>query len=142
MRPGEGGASGGDPAGFLIAVPFAVTFFFFGSAMIRLFLPEDAGAGAALSTGAKFLRIVSPFYFVVSVKLMADGVLRGAGAMRQFMTATFTDLVLRVVLAFAFSAVPALGSTGIWLSWPVGWTTATVVSCVFYKSGKWIRGRV
>ena len=127
---------------FLIAAPFAVTFYFFGSAMIRLFLPEDAGAGAALSAGVTFLRIASPFYFVVSVKLMADGVLRGAGAMRQFMTATFTDLVLRVVLAFAFSAVPALGATGIWLSWPVGWTTATVVSCVFYRSGKWTHGRV
>lgn len=127
---------------FLIAVPFALAFFFFGKTMILLFLPGDADVGAALSTGTAFLKIVSPFYFVVSVKLMADGVLRGAGAMKYFMTATFTDLVLRVILAFLFSEAPAFGSTGIWMSWPVGWTTATVVSCLFYKTGKWRRGRV
>ena len=32
-------------------------------------------------TGVQFLRIVSPFYLVVSVKLITDGVLRGSGAM-------------------------------------------------------------
>ena len=50
--------------------------------------------------GQEFIKIISPFYFVISVKLMADGVLRGAGAMKQFMIATFLDLALRVILAF------------------------------------------
>ena len=85
----------------------------------------------ALSTGMVFLGIVSPFYLVISVKLLADGVLRGAGAMRQFMASTFTDLVLRVVLAFVLSGV--FGSVGIWLSWPVGWCVAAVMSVVFYR---------
>ena len=88
-----------------------------------------------METGILFLKIVSPFYFVISVKLMADGVLRGAGAMAAFMTATFTDLVLRVVLAFLFSAF--LGAAGIWLSWPVGWITAAVLSVIFYQKGVW-----
>ncbi|MCI8464507.1 MAG: MATE family efflux transporter [Lachnospiraceae bacterium] len=127
---------------FLIAIPFAIAFFFFGTTMIRLFLPAGSDVGEALLTGRDFLKIVSPFYFVISVKLMADGVLRGAGAMKYFMTATFTDLVLRVILAFLFSMVPSLGATGIWLSWPVGWTTATIVSCVFYQTGKWRHGRI
>ena len=43
---------------------------------------------------------------------MADGVLRGAGAMVPFMITTFTDLVLRVVLAFVLNG--ALGTDGIW----------------------------
>lgn len=55
----------------------------------------DEGGSLAMSTGVQFLRIVAPFYFVVSMKLMADGVLRGAGAMTYFMIATFTDLILR-----------------------------------------------
>lgn len=78
-----------------------------------------------------FLRIVSPFYFVVSAKLMADGILRGAGLMKQFMITTFTDLVLRVVLAFVFSGI--FGSTGIWMAWPFGWSIATVMSLAFYR---------
>ena len=56
--------------------------------------------------------------------------------MRQFMTATFTDLVLRVVLAFVLSAT-ALGATGIWCAWPIGWTVATVFSILFYRAGPW-----
>ena len=124
----------------LIAVPFVITFAFFGRTMVLLFLPEQEAAATALSTGVTFLRIVSPFYFVILVKLMADGVLRGSGAMKYFMVATFTDLVLRVLLAFVFST--GLGPVGIWLSWPVGWTTATVVSCVFYGTGKWKQGKV
>ena len=66
--------------------------------MLSLFMNE--GSTIAMETGTQFLRIVSPFYFVISLKLMADGVLRGAGAMKSFMIATFTDLFLRVILAF------------------------------------------
>ena len=38
----------------------------------------------------------------------------------RFMIATFTDLILRVGIAAVLSAT-ALGSTGIWMAWPVGW---------------------
>ncbi len=117
----------------ILSVPFFAAFFFAGRQMLSLFMNE--GSTVAMETGLDFLRIVSPFYFVISVKLMADGVLRGAGAMGAFMAATFTDLVLRVVLAFLFSAF--LGTTGIWLSWPVGWTVAAALSVFFYKKGVW-----
>lgn len=113
----------------LVALPFSILYFCLGRTMMRLFL-EDTGSGA-MQTGILFLRIVSPFYLVVAVKLVADGVLRGAEQMRQFMAATFTDLILRVILAFVFSRV--WQETGIWLSWPVGWSIATVMSWVFCK---------
>ena len=90
----------------------------------------------ALDSGTVFLKILSPFYFIVSVKLVADGILRGASMMRQFMIATFTDLILRVVLAFVLSGT-ALGSTGIWCAWPIGWTVAMVLSVAFYRAGAW-----
>lgn len=112
---------------FLVAAPFFAAYFFLGRLMMQLFL-EDTGSGA-LQTGVIFLRIVSPFYFVAAVKLVADGVLRGAERMRQFMASTFTDLILRVILAFLFSGM--LRETGIWLSWPVGWSIAAVMSWIF-----------
>ena len=79
------------------------------------------------------LWIVAPFYFVVSLKLVADGVLRGAGYMTQFMAATFTDLILRVILAIVLSKT-GLETTGVWLAWPIGWTIATVMSLIFYRA--------
>ena len=113
-----------------LCIPFALLYFFLGKSLVYIFL--DDGSGEAMLTGVMFLRIVAPFYFVVAAKLVSDGVLRGMGRMRQFMTATFTDLVLRVVLAFGLSRL--WGVTGIWLSWPIGWSVATVMSLSFYGS--------
>lgn len=112
-----------------VAVPFFVAYFFFGRTMVLLFM-DDTGSDA-LHTGVIFLKIVSPFYFVIAVKLIADGMLRGAERMKEFMASTFTDLILRVILAFVFSA--SIGSVGIWLSWPVGWGIATVMSWAFSR---------
>ena len=86
-----------------------------------------------MHTGVMFLRILSPFYFIVSAKLAADGVLRGAGRMKPFLLATFTDLGLRVLLAFCFSKT-AMGATGIWCAWPIGWIIAAGMSLYFYRS--------
>lgn len=111
-----------------VTVPFFIGFFFFGKAMMLLFM-ENAG-GRAMETGILFLRIVSPFYFVISVKLIADGILRGTESMRYFMIATLTDLILRVILAYLFSAW--LEEAGIWMSWPAGWCVGTLLSIIFY----------
>ena len=62
-------------------------------------------------------------------------VLRGAGCMGQFMTATFTDLILRVILAFLLA--PRFGAAGIWMSWPLGWAVAAALSLGFYFTGGW-----
>ena len=58
--------------------------------------------------------------------------------MKQFMVATFTDLVLRVALAELLSRT-ALGTTGIWISWPIGWAVSMVLSIVSYASVHWER---
>ena len=115
-----------------LSLPLFLLYFFGGNIVLKLFL--DAPTQTALHTGIMYLRILSPFYFVVSAKLVADGILRGVGLMKNFMIATFTDLILRVVLAFVFSK-SALGATGIWCAWPIGWCVATVLSIFFYRHG-------
>ena len=126
----EDGIKAGLRLVWILCLPFAFAYFFFGRNLMEFFLKEPTQA--ALSSGFAFLRIVSPFYFVVAAKLVTDGILRGSGRMGQFMTATFTDLILRVILAFAFSGT-ALKSIGIWCAWPVGWTVATVMSLCYYR---------
>ena len=113
-----------------LCLPLAVLYFFAGRWLLYLFM-NDAASGMATETGLLFLRIVSPFYFIVSVKLVADGVLRGCAMMVRFMIATFTDLILRVGLAILLSST-SLGSTGIWLAWPVGWIVGGGISLAFY----------
>lgn len=118
---------------WILCVPLTLLYVFAGKYLVYIFL--DNPDGTAMETGVQILRILAPFYCVVAAKLVADGVLRGAGMMRQFMTATFTDLILRVVLAKVLSGF--LGTVGIWMAWPIGWTTATILSLLFYRCGKW-----
>lgn len=118
-----------------VAVPFSLVFALGGTFMMRLFV--NASEPEVITAGAVFLRMVAPFYAVISLKLCADGVLRGAGAMGPFMISTFSDLILRVVLAFLFSGW--WGAQGIWASWPVGWAIGTAASLLFVRAGVWKR---
>jgi putative MATE family efflux protein len=116
-----------------VAVPCVILYFMFGNLLMDLFVKEESKD--VITIGSNFLKIVSPFYLIICIKLIADGVLRGSGAMKYFMISTFADLILRVALAFILS-IP-FGITGIWLSWPIGWTLATILNCYYIFSGKW-----
>ncbi|MEG1992818.1 MAG: MATE family efflux transporter [Acetivibrio sp.] len=117
-----------------ISLMFTFAYFGFGRFFIRIFL--DGAEKEALNAGVSFFKIVSPFYVIVAVKLISDGVIRGGGAMKAFMISTFSDLILRVVLAYIL--VLPFASTGIWLSWPLGWIVGAILSFIFYKRGVWI----
>lgn len=130
----SGGFKSGLKIVWLLSIPFFLIYFFAGEGILRFFI--DNPTQEALDSGSIFLKILSPFYFIISSKLVADGFLRGSGMMKQFMIATFVDLALRVILAFVLSST-TLGSIGIWCAWPIGWSLTTVMSIMFYKNGIW-----
>ena len=123
------GFSAGIRMVFLVLIPVLLLYVGFPALPVSVFM--DGAGGSAMLTGIQFLRIVAPFYLVVCIKLIADGVLRGAGLMREFMISTFSDLLLRVGLCIAFSSL--FGVVGIWCSWPVGWAIGTAMSYLFYR---------
>ena len=129
------GTKSGVELACLVGLVFTALFLLLRKPLISLFL-NDPSSGA-LEIGMLFLVIVTPFYVVPATKILIDGVLRGAGAMKHFMVATFADLILRVVLAWLLSDI--YDSTGIWLAWPIGWITGTVLSVAFYAKGVWKR---
>ena len=116
----------------LTALPFVVLYFGLSQQMMGLFL--NAESSAAIHAGVMFLRIVSPWYFMIVVKLMTDGIIRGSGAMIYFVIAPIPDLILRI--GFALMLSPRFGSTGIWMAWPFGWIAATVLTSIFYRKVK------
>lgn len=119
---------------WMICLPLTVLYLTAGRYLMYIFV--ESLNGKAMEVGLLFLRIVAPFYIIIAAKLVADSVLRGTGMMRQFMISTFTDLALRVILALLLCST-GLETTGIWISWPIGWTTAAVLSCLFYRKGSW-----
>lgn len=118
---------------WVLCIPIVILYTTASRWLIAFFMENPSEE--ALKSGVLFLRIISPFYFVVSAKLVADGILRGARLMTRFMIATFTDLLLRVLFAELLSL--RLGTIGIWIAWPIGWGIATVISIVFYATYKW-----
>ena len=80
--PGEGGLRRG-PRSWCgcCSVPLVVLYFFAGRSILLFFISQPTAT--AIQTGVTFLRILSPFYFIISAKLVADGILRGAGMMEQ-----------------------------------------------------------
>ena len=113
---------------FIIAIILSLSYTFGRHFLIRLFTEDN-------KSGTDFLLIISPFFVFVAAKLTSDAILRGAGAMGYFMATTFTDLILRVVLAFIFSK--EWGYIGIWIAWPIGWIVAALMSVGFYLKGVW-----
>ncbi len=122
------GCRSGILLGAAIVAAFFTAYFFFGSTMMRIFVKKESVD--AINVGVTFLRIVSPFYIVVMIKLVCDGVLHGVAAVKLFMITTFTDLIIRVALAFILPN--EFGYKGIWMSWPFGWTIAMTLSISFY----------
>ena len=122
---------------WIICIPFIILYLVAGRYLLLLFMEQSSTS--AIETGMQFLKIISPFYMIVSIKLVADGVLRGAGKMGRFMITTFTDLILRVALAILLSA--HYGTAGIWSAWPIGWCISTTLSVVFFFTGEWNKKR-
>ena len=122
------GCRSGVAIGMTMGAIFAVVFYVFAKPLVYAFISD--GNLEAVDVGVDFLHIVTPFYIFLSIKLMVDGVQRGAARMLQFMIATLSDLFLRVVLSFTLS--PIFGIRGVWYSWPVGWIVGIVLSATLY----------
>ena len=120
---------------WIICVPIVFLYFICSKQLIDLFLENPSMH--VVNSGVSFLKIVSPFYFVISLKLVVDGILRGSSQMSDFMKSTFVDLLLRVLLSIIFSKM--FGYIGIWMSWPVGWSVSTMFSNLFYHKWKKVR---
>ena len=125
------GFKSGAVLSIITAIVFSVVYVAFSETLLGVFMEGDKSV-LALTTGKQFLIIVEPFLCFIGFKVVCDGVLRGTGNMKYFMFATFADLVLRVILAFIFSHF--FGAVGIWLSWPIGWGLAVVLSFAFYRN--------
>lgn len=114
----------------VLTAVFFLACMMFAEPLVRLFMPEEGDMRLAMAMGVEYVRIVSPFFFVVNVKVVADGTVRGCNGNVGFMVSTFTDLILRV--AFVFVLTPFMGFPGVGWAWGIGWMLGTVVALSFY----------
>lgn len=96
------------------------------TALLSMFLKDSPDKAKIIEAGQVFLRIVAPFYLLVSLKIVSDGALRGMGAMTLFMLATLSDVVVRILFGRFFS--DQWGISGVWMIWPAAWLVGTAIS--------------
>ena len=106
----------------------------FSKQIISLFIQGTEGEDihAVIKAGQRFLILVVPFYFFVTIKIISDGVLRGAKQMKAFMFCTLLDLVIRVGVSYALSTV--LGYDAIGVGFEIGWVISMIASFLCYFS--------
>lgn len=121
---------------FLVTAPFVICYFFFGPQLMELFVKGESKA--VIQVGTIFLKIVSPFYLIIALKIVVDGVMRGAAEMFPFVLSTLLDFITRIVLAYVLADV-LHSSTGIWMAWPFSWIVGTGVSYSYFLRGTWKR---
>ncbi len=102
--------------------------------LIRMFLGEE-GSLTAFGTGTEYLRFIGWFFVLIGLKMITDGVLRGAGDMKLFTVANLVNLGIRVVIAV--TCAPRWGIAFVWIAVPIGWLANYLISYGEYRTGKW-----
>ena len=121
-------------ASLIIAYAFSVCVILvlqlFGPEILGIFIEEADNTTDVIAAGMGFVRVVSPFYLLVCLKIVFDGALRGTGAITCFMFATMSDVVVRILCGQPFSN--HWGLNGVWAVWPSAWLVGTGLSVGFY----------
>jgi putative MATE family efflux protein len=123
---------------YIILAAFAVficgALELFHTPIISAFLNKNS-SDLALQTGTAYLKFMGFFYIILGLKMITDGLLRGAGDMKVFTAANLVNLAIRVFVAFQFA--PSWGIAAVWYAVPMGWTANYLLSFSRYLSGKW-----
>lgn len=104
--------------------------------LVLLFLGEEASA-AAYQTGVSYLQFIGWFFVFIGIKMITDGLLRGAGDMVMFTVANMVNLGIRVFASMIFA--PKFGVAVVWIVVPIGWIANYLISFAEYRTGKWAR---
>ncbi|OGL44354.1 MAG: hypothetical protein A2149_00560 [Candidatus Schekmanbacteria bacterium RBG_16_38_11] len=118
----------------LIMSFFGILFFFMAKEIIGVFDKNQD----VLELGETYLKVVAPSYFLLGVRLVLGGALRGAGDNFAPMVISLITLFgIQIPLAYYLSKWAALNTTGIWLSIAgVNFFEALLLS-YWFKRGGW-----
>ena len=108
----------------------SVLVFVFAAPLMSLFI--DASEMAVIAEGVRYLRIEGAFYYAIGMLFLLYGLYRALTRPGMSVVLTVISLGTRVALAYALSAIPAIGIVGIWWSVPIGWFLADAVGIIYY----------
>lgn len=129
-------------AGFLIAAKLSAAFCLTASVLVwvlakpLMLLFVNAQETETIRIGVQYLHIVGACYVGIGILFLLYGFYRGLGKAPVSIVLTVISLGLRVLLAYALSAIPAVGMLGIWWAVPVGWALADFYGIWYFYTKK------
>ena len=114
----------------LFSLAVSAVVFIFARPLMGLFV--DSAETQIIEEGVRYLRIEGAFYFGIGILFLLYGLYRAVGRPGMSVVLTVLSLGTRVLLAYALSAIPALGVVGIWWSVPIGWALVDIVGILYY----------
>lgn len=124
------GLRGAVMAALIFCATVSVLVCVFARPLMLLFV--DAKETAIIAEGIRYLRIEGVFYCGIGCLFLLYGLYRALSKPGMSVILTIFSLGTRVILAYALSAIPAIGVIGIWWSVPIGWFLADVIGLVYY----------
>lgn len=93
----------------------------------------DESETEIIVAGVHYLRVEGAFYVGIGILFLLYGLYRAVARPGVSVVLTVISLGTRVVLAYALSAIPAIGVTGIWAAVPIGWALADIAGIWYWR---------
>lgn len=118
--------------GLSFAVFASIVLFLLGRWCLMLFTQEEA----VIQAGLAYLHRVMPFYVLLAVTFILNGVMRGAGAV---MVPTISSLVSLWIarIPAAYLLAHFFGGENLYFCYGIGWVIGVAIVVPAYLSGKW-----
>lgn len=93
--------------------------------------------GDSLRIGVEQIRYLTKFFWMFSGYMSLGGLLQGSGDTIMQSAATLSALIVRIVTGYSAVAFGILNYTGAWITTPLGWGAALVLTYTRYFTGGW-----
>ena len=125
--------------GLCIAATLAVTYFFGGEALYRLFFEEDH----IVAYGVMIMNVIIPVVLFQVAQVIYMGCLRGAGDTRYTaFVATLSVTIIRTGFSYLCGIILGWGITGIWLGVLADQISRFLLTSIRFNSGKWTKIKI
>lgn len=121
--------------GFLSTSLVGILFYFFATDLARFFIPNEP---ETIALSAQFLKILSFSFGFLALAQVMGGVFRGAGDTMITMQISIISIwILRFPLAYFLSRYTDLREKGIWYSFLIEMSIASLLYFLWYFRGSW-----
>ena len=127
--------------GFRATIFMAMAFSVIGCVATYIFAPSFVKmfslTGDALAYGVQQVRFFALVFCAFSYYCVLGGVLQGSGDVVIQSIATLSALLIRVILGYVGVHFGFFGYNAAWVTNPIGWIAAILITTIRYASGKW-----